>query len=279
VKLKTIVSVLDSSTGAKDAALTQAVSLARWYDADLHVVHGGTSVREIARQVTPIAPDLVVVTKDMRGSSGHWSPGSFAAALGKAVTTPTIVIPSHPAHAAEQGGPFKNILAAVDFSDASLQALSAALTLAQESGGLLKVLHVLRGFPYETVYSGSRAYRLLDQFEAHVTRVNRELQALIPPDARNWSEIGVATISGRPHQGILAAAAERPTDLVVLGLSQRPQLEGLIAGSTVRRVLRRATSPVLLVPGPSKATRFSPPDQYAAQFTRDTSAQGVASWG
>ena len=290
MKPKAIVSVLDSSTGAEDAALTKAVSLARWYDADLHVVHAGPSVREIARHVAPIAPDLVVVAKDVGRTSGHWSPGSFPAALSKAVKSPTMVVPSHPAQAAEEGGPFGRILAAVDFSDASLRALSVALTLAQESGGYLRVLHVLRGFPYETVYSGSRAYRLLDQFEAHVSRVNRELEALIPADARNWSEIEVATISGRPHEGILAAAAERSTDLVVLGLSQRPRLEEFVAGSTARRVLRRATSPVLLVPAGSRVRRFSPADQFVAQFGRAPSAfsvpvvesgvaaKGAASW-
>ena len=290
MKPKAIVSVLDSSTGAKDAVLTSAVSLARWYDADLHVVHSGASVREIAGQVAPLAPDLLVVSKDLGRSSGHWSPGSFGAALGKAVKSPTMVIPSHPAHAAEEGSPFRRILAAVDFSDASLQALSAALTLAQESGGYLKVVHVLRGFPYETVYSGSRAYRLLDQFEAHVARVNRELEALIPADARNWSEIETATISGRPHEGILAAAAERPTDLVVLGLPQRPRLEELVAGSIARRVLRRATSRVLLVPAGSRLRRFSAADQFVGDLAQDPSvfsvpalgsasaAKGAASW-
>lgn len=290
MKPKAIVLVLDSSTGAKDAALTRAASLARWYDADLHLVHAGPSVRAIARQVASIGPDLVVVAKDLGRTSGHWSPGSFAAALAKAVKAPTLVIPSHPAHAAEEGSPFRRILTAVDFSDASLHALPVALTLAQESSGYLKVLHVLGGFPYETVYSGSRAYRLLHQFEAHVARVNRELEALIPSDARNWSEIEAATVSGRPHEGILAAAAERPTDLVVLGLPQRPRLEELVAGSTARRVLRRATSPVLLVPAGSRLPRFSAADQFAGQFAQDPSvfsvpavssgraAKGAASW-
>lgn len=282
MKPKSIVSVVDSSAGAKDAARTTASSLARWFDADLHVVHAGPSIRAIAGQVASIGPDLVVVAKDLGRSSGHWSPGSFAAALGKAVTSPTLVIPSHSAHPAEEGSPFRRILAAVDFSDASSRALSIAVALAQQSGGHLKVLHVLRGFPFETVYSGSRAYRLLDQFQAHVARVNRELEALVPADARNRSEIEVATISGRPHEGIVAAAAERPTDLVVLGLSQRPRLEELIAGSTARRVLRRATSPVLLVPAESRVRRVSPADQFAGQFVPAADsrrvAKGAMSW-
>ena len=131
---RTIVSVLDSSIATKDSALTWALSLARWYEADLHVVHvcrsggvtaatGGARREEVGRikgiveasgaagvNVVPavlsgrpvgaiaeysrrVAADLVVVTNRARRSSVYWLAGSFAAALGKAVATPTIALP------------------------------------------------------------------------------------------------------------------------------------------------------------------------------------------
>ena len=236
------------------------------------------AVPSVRSQTTPAVSraDLVVVGKKARRSSGYWSAGSFAAALGKAVKSPTIAIPSGLAQPAESGTPFRNILSAIDFSEVSFRALSEALALAQQSGGHLRLLHVLDGFPYETVYSGSRAFRLMHDFRARVARVNRELQSLIPPDALNWSEIEVATVSGEAHEAILAAASERRTDLIVLGLPRRPRLEQFVAGSTVHRVLRRATSPVLLVPGPSTASLFRPADEHDGQFARYPSAPKAA---
>jgi nucleotide-binding universal stress UspA family protein len=47
--------------------------------------------------------------------------------------------------------PFRNILCAIDFSEASMRALSEALAVGQQSGGHLGLLHVLDGFPYETI--------------------------------------------------------------------------------------------------------------------------------
>ena len=143
--------------------------------------------------------------------------------------SPTLAIPSGPAPLGNFGTPFRHILCAIDFSEASLGALSEALALAQQSGGHLRLLHVLDGFPYETVYSGSRVFSLMHEFRARVARVNRELRSLIPPDALNWSQIEVATVSGQAHASIVAAASERRTDLVVLGLPRRSRLEQVVA--------------------------------------------------
>jgi hypothetical protein len=47
VKPGIIVSVVDSLSAAKDAALTRALALAHWHESDLHVVHVGPSDRAI----------------------------------------------------------------------------------------------------------------------------------------------------------------------------------------------------------------------------------------
>ena len=308
MKPKTIVSVLDSQAAPKDAALTKALSLARWYDSDLHVIHvgasnrvresGGAAIRDgIARRVARAAEgsgvaavniipavlsgspvraiadytdrvdaDLVVVGKKPRRGSGYWSTGSFAAAVGKAVKRPTIAVSGGHPWPGESGSLFRNILVGIDFSDVSRRALSEALVLAQQSGGHLRLLHVLEGFPYETVYSGSRAFRLMRDFRARVARVNRDLRSLIPSAALNRARIDVATVSGLAHEAIVAAASEQQADLVVLGLPRRSRMEEFVAGSTVPAVLRRTTSPVLLVPA------ASPSDSTAAGSIRPSHA-------
>jgi nucleotide-binding universal stress UspA family protein len=190
------------------------------------------------------------------------------------VKSPTIAIASGQPWPTDSGSLFRNILVAIDFSEASLRALSEALILAQQNGGRLRLLHVLDGFPYEAVYSGSRAFRLMTDFRARAARVNRELQSLIPPDALNWAEIDVAALSGLAHKSIVSAASEQSADLIVLGLPRRSRMEEIVAGSTVHRVLRRTTAPVLLVPGPT-ASLVRPAEEDDLQLATQAGSFGL----
>lgn len=285
---RTIVTVLDPAAGS-DAALVKGVSLARWYGAVLHAVSterltgddllqrigcatgapapadlrvvpavlSGRPVRAIADYATRVAADLVVVGSRGRRSSGYWSLGAFASAVGRAVKVPTIAVPED--EPVDASPAFRDILAPIDFSEASLRALAEALVLAQQSGGRLRLLHVLDGFPYESVYSGSRAFRLMDDLRQRVARADREMQALIPRDAWDWTEIEIGSVAGEPAGAILSAAAHRRTDLIVLGLPRRSRLDEMVGGSTAQNVLRRAPCPVLLVPGPPGIRLFDRP--------------------
>ncbi len=61
----------------------------------------------------------------------------------------------------------------------------------------------------------------------------------------------VRSIRGREaHEEILAVAAERRADLVVIGLRRRTPVGKLLMGSTAQRVLLEATCPVLAVKTP-----------------------------
>ncbi len=61
----------------------------------------------------------------------------------------------------------------------------------------------------------------------------------------------VRAIRGREaHEEILAVAAERRADLVVIGLRRRTPVGKLLMGSTAQRVLLEATCPVLAVKSP-----------------------------
>jgi nucleotide-binding universal stress UspA family protein len=295
---RTIVSVIDSLDATTHVALAWALSVARWYESDLHVVHvsrsrrrsgavegarrdelaarlnrivetsepagvdvtpvvlSGKPVRAIADYSRRVAADLVVVTNGPRRGSGYWSTGSFAAALAKAVAARTIVLPNTDLPAVEPSGLFRNIVTGIDFSEVSYRALSEALDLAQLSGGHLKLVHVMSGFPYETVYGGVGASRLRPYLSASASRISRELRLLIPSDALNWSEIATSAVAGQAPEGILATATRARADLIVLGMPRRSRLGELLTGSTVRRVLGGATSPVLLVPGPAAPPRL-----------------------
>lgn len=206
-------------------------------------------VRPIADYAERVAADLVVVPKVDQRWLNHWPAGSVESALGKAVKAPTLTIAAEQNDAVSAKPLFDRVVVAVDFSPPSRGALAAALALVQRSGGHLTVLHVLTGFPHEEVYSASRALRLVQDQRTRVATANRELQALIPAEASNWADIEVVTVSGRPHEAILSAASGRDATAIVLGLPRRSRLEEVLVGSTVHGVLRRAVTPVLLVPG------------------------------
>jgi nucleotide-binding universal stress UspA family protein len=169
--------------------------------------------------------------------------------LGTAAAVPTLVVPGEPREPEVQAGAFRNILSAVDFSEVSLRALATALDLAQQSGGRLRLLHVLDGLPHAASHAGWDASRLGRTFRALAARMDRELESLIPADALHWSDIEAATVLGPPHDAIVAQASHERADLIVIGLPRRSRLRTLIAGSTAHKVLRRVTAPVLLVPG------------------------------
>jgi nucleotide-binding universal stress UspA family protein len=301
---------------ADQPALARAISLARWHDAALHVLHvltnrgpfaAGTRQHALVEQrlrrfvdvlkpagveVTAAAlagdpidavagyarehdADLIVVPQHGRSAGFRRAPG-LAAAVGRVAGCPTIAVPPTDAIAADADGLFINIVCAVDFSSESVGALHHALTLAQQSAGRLTLLHVLDDYPYETVYSAGRAFRLIDQFQAHVDRVNSDLHLLVPPDALNWCDVECETLSGIAPDVITRRAAELRADLIVMGLPRRSRLDELFTGSTVKGVLRRAGCPVLIIPAPAADAIGTYLPETAAQAYAADAAAGAA---
>ena len=219
------------------------------------VVLSGDPVKAVVEYARAKAADLVVVGQNGRRRSRFWRSGVLATDLARAISSPTLTVSKETVSGAAVDASFNNILLAIDFSAASLAALNKALTMAQQSGGRITLLHVLEGFPYETVYSGSRAYRLIGEYRARVDKVKRELRALVPPDALNWCEVETEVVSGVPHDAIVATARARKADLVVIGRPHRARLDRIVMASTLSGVLRRARCSVLTVPGPSDGTK------------------------
>jgi len=83
--------------------------------------------------------------------------------------------------------------------------------------------------------------------EAAVTNARRRLERLIPQEARAYCEVDTAVVEGRAYREILRQAAEKKTDLVVMGIHGRGALDLLLFGSTTHHVIRASTCPVLIV--------------------------------
>lgn len=268
----------------ESAALARAAALARWYEAELHVlqvesepprgrdgsaavaclaefarsvigdaavepvVMAGDPVSSVADYARTHAADLVVIAQNARRGSRYWSAGAYATALARAVTCPTLAVPADARVRADRA-PFAEIVCAVALVAPSIAALNEALAIAQCNAGRIVLLHVLEGFPYEAVYSGGRALALREEYRGFVSRAKRELASMVPADATNWCEVETEAVSGMPQEAIVALADERQADLIVMGLPQRPRLDQVVAGPVVASVVRHARCPVLIVPG------------------------------
>jgi universal stress protein E len=129
------------------------------------------------------------------------------------------------------------ILAATDFSTRSNRALRQAGLLAQSGKDAdLHILHVVDDDrPEEMVRLEKReAERLLGE----------EIEAM--PELRGTRPRAVV-MTGSPFEGILGTAAEIKADLIVMGSHRKQRLLDTFIGTTIERVIRRGSFPVLMV--------------------------------
>lgn len=139
----------------------------------------------------------------------------------------------------------QRILCPVDFSETSRRAFAYALGLAQATDAELIVVHALEEAPLFAAYAGPQANAILAEAEKAARRELAELVADTPlPATRLHTEI----LRGKIPQTILEFAEQQRVDLIVMGTHGRSGLEYAFFGSVAERVIRRARSPVLIVP-------------------------------
>jgi nucleotide-binding universal stress UspA family protein len=148
---------------------------------------------------------------------------------------------------APSGSPvlFRRILCAIDFSPCSNRAMSYALSLAEEAGGALTLLHVLESFAEEPLTYG---HIDIGEYHRHAESLALErLNSLVPRETRSWCRCTPMTRFGKPYQEILAAARDLQAELIVLGVRGRNPVDLALFGSTTNHVVRSADCPVLTV--------------------------------
>jgi nucleotide-binding universal stress UspA family protein len=140
---------------------------------------------------------------------------------------------------------FARILCPVDFSEASRDAVVAALELARAAGGTVTLFHAadlsFGGFG-EAVWEGPDVLRRIDR------RVEGALREWQEEYARQGGvEVGSARASGAPWEAITRHARETAVDLIVIATHGRTGLKRVLMGSVVEAVVRHAPCPVLVV--------------------------------
>ncbi len=150
----------------------------------------------------------------------------------------------------KHAGAFKHVLACVDFSPASLEALEQATRIATQDSAKLTVIHDYRA-PWR-----ERRVRDLPMVkdpvfqENYVRALEAKLAEFTKPLEHELTHLKAERIvcAAESHRsGIVDAARNVNADLVVLGTRGRTNLRDVLLGSTAEKVLAEAPCSVLAV--------------------------------
>jgi nucleotide-binding universal stress UspA family protein len=140
---------------------------------------------------------------------------------------------------------YRKILVPVDGSDTSRKALVAALQLARDSGGRVRLLHsvdelaYLSGFEYGIdvlKVARDRATKVLDEAMAIAQ------SAGVPAEPKLVDAPGV-----RLGDGVAIEASDWGADLIVVGTHGRRGIGRVMLGSGAEQIIRLAPVPVLVI--------------------------------
>jgi nucleotide-binding universal stress UspA family protein len=140
---------------------------------------------------------------------------------------------------------YKRILCGVDFSDASMAALSYALSLAQQADAWLGVVHVVELLP--GVYDAPLPHALIDVAREIEADARQRFSVAVPATAREACQVEDLVVVGHVRRTLVSLAEERHAELIVLGVQGRGAIDRMVFGSTADYVVRRASCPVLTI--------------------------------
>ena len=213
------------------------------------VVREGNTVAEILEQAASMKADLLVIGTHGRSGFERLLLGSVAEKVVRKASCPVLTVPKQSQDAVSAGPVlYRRILCPVDFSDASLNALRYATSMAQEADGQLTVLHVV-AHEFENAAdmasavsdAGMTIGSFVKQREEALRRRLQEAVATAP----EFCSVESLMTYGKPWREVLRIAAERQSDLIVMGVQGRGAADLLFFGSTTQHVVREASCPVL----------------------------------
>ena len=181
------------------------------------------------------------------GTTPLWRNTAVVTRMSRSSPVPVLVLPSErPALERLARGNIRRVVVAVDSTLASAVALRSAVALAARHGARLTILHALDNFPGHSVFSGSEAWRLVQQLPARQREIAKRLESQAQQFGR--ADAVAHVITGDAALGVASAASETDADVIVMGVAPRTWLDRWAFGSTLGGVLRRAEVPVLVIP-------------------------------
>lgn len=208
----------------------------------------GLPVNRILDRAVSLPADVIVMGTHGESGFEHFVLGSVTEKVLRKATCPVLSVP--PRAQATSRLPFRHLLCAVDFSDASMTAVQWAMSLARESRASVTLLHVLE-WPWHEPPAPAMNQIPKEQADALIAfrRYSEEsakhrLESLLP---QNFPTVQAASRlrNGKAWSEILDVASDERSDLIVMGIRGRSPVDMTLFGSTTNQVVRRASCPVL----------------------------------
>ncbi len=152
---------------------------------------------------------------------------------------------------------YQRILVPVDGSQTSNKALQAAVQMAKESSGCLRIVHLIDASAY---MSGPAGYL---SFPSDLPGAMRDAGNKVLEEAANLAKAaGVQaethlfdSFDGRLADVVSDAALQWKADLVVVGTHGRRGVGRMLLGSGAEQILRHAPVPVLVIRSDEQSTQ------------------------
>lgn len=150
----------------------------------------------------------------------------------------------------------KKILAPIDFSDFSKNALRYAVDFAKDTGAKLYLIYVVEPVIYPADFSMGQV--ALPSLEVEInSRAREELEILAQREISKNIEYEILIKTGKPFVEINETAAEIDADLIIIATHGHTGVEQLLFGSTAEKVVRKAPCPVLTLRDPIKGFKYT----------------------
>lgn len=149
-----------------------------------------------------------------------------------------------------QPGPFRCVVAAVDFSETSARALARAALVAAQDGAELQVLHVFAAPWHRLHYRAPEPMAPPHLQKQYRDALERRLADFVLPIAEAHRDLRLRTVCydyGGHRSGIVEYAKSVSADLIVLGTRGRTNLRDILLGSTAEKALDESPCSVLAV--------------------------------
>jgi nucleotide-binding universal stress UspA family protein len=193
--------------------------------------------------------DLIVVGTRGLGSVASMVVGSVSVRVATQASCPVVVVPT-----SDEGRPattaLDRIVVGVDGGGNSRRALNLAMSLAEESGGEVVVVHSWEiPFAYDPVALTAAGWQPQEElFEEQSEKLVSELLAEVLKARPAGSDVTVSVVrsKARPVEALLEASAG--ADAIVVGSRGRGSVRGLLLGSVSQSVLHRSPIPVVVLP-------------------------------
>jgi len=148
------------------------------------------------------------------------------------------------------------ILAPIDFSDYSKNALKYAAEFALNFKAKIFLIYVIEPVIYPADFSIGQVTIPTPDVDMH-SRAQSELDSLAKSFIESSIEVETMIKSGKPFVEIIETASEKDIDLIIIATHGHTGVEHLLFGSTAEKVVRKAPCPVLTVREPVKGFQYN----------------------